>query len=447
MVGFKTTFGLLATLAVVGVALPGTAEWSNQGSDATGVAASEHGSSSAAGQDSGNGYSSGTGTGTGAGGGAGGQGQGHGGGTGAEGANGRDGYHGGSHAGGDGEQNLGGSGSDGSHEGGGNSPGTAWRRHENSGGPGGMAGSSSGIQNGNHEDPGSGNDGEHSWDRRRGEGRTVDHEGQGFGVGSGREGKDADRPGGVRPRDDVVDAVKDTFTALTNSSKQRHARDEGDAIKDTFKAVTDTSKQRHPRDEEDAVKDALKALTHTSRQSQARSPEEEEQAKNENDDDGNQSDIDLNEFSRRWQEALDDEDSPDIRFKFDSDHPNAQVTTLRRRAAGLGFYECANRMFTPPCKFTDFVPGQCYERMYHEYGSFSPDRGVNCKLYERTRCNMNHTADNPQASIQWRQLNDIIYPGIPNYQNNTALQLAGFHINGPMSFKCWLALTPVGKSS
>lgn len=360
MVGYKTAFGLLATLAVVGVALPGTAQWSNPGGDSNGVTAGEYGNSGAGGQSGGqdgsNGYAGGAGAGFGTGAGA--QDQSHSGNMGAEGADGQVGGHGGSHTGGNGEQGHGGGGSDGSrggNGGSGKSPGGAWRRHENSGEHGSMAGSVGANQNGNHDNSGSGKDGEHSWDKGSSEGRPADHEGHEYGDGSGKGGKDADRPGGVRPRDEEVDAVKEL------TGKQKRPRDEGDAIKDTLKAVIDTSKQRHARDEEDAVKEALKDLTDTSKQRHAHSSEEEQDG-NENADDDNQSDIDLNEFSRRWQEALDDEDAPDIRFKFDSDHPNAVVTTLKRRAAGLGFYECARRMYTAPCHFTDFVQGECYER-------------------------------------------------------------------------------------
>lgn len=78
-------------------------------------------------------------------------------------------------------------------------------------------------------------------------------------------------------------------------------------------------------------------------------------------------------------------------------------------------------------------------RMYNEYGSMSPDKGVVCSLYETTNCNMGHTQ---AGGGQWSQLNNVVYPGIPVYQNYTALQLLGMHTKGPISWKCQFTLTP-----
>lgn len=69
----------------------------------------------------------------------------------------------------------------------------------------------------------------------------------------------------------------------------------------------------------------------------------------------------------------------------------------------------------------------------------SPDKGVKCNLYEKTNCNMGHTQ---AMGGQWTQLNDVLYPGIPQYQNYTDLQLKGMNIDGPLSWKCEFVLTP-----
>lgn len=293
MVGVKTTFGLLATLAVVSVALPGT-QWSKSGGGSNGVDAGSTGGG-ASGHGGSNGYYAG-----GAGGGS--DGQGFGGGKGFEVANGQGGGHGDSRAGGNGEQGRGGSESGGTHGSAGNSHGGANRRHEDSGNP-----------NGNHGTSGTGTGDGRSWDHMgNNAGQPMDHEGQGS---RGGGGSGANKPGGIHARDD-----------------------EADAIKDTVKVVYDPNeKHKHARSSED----------------------EQNETQNPDDD---QADVDLNEFSRRWAQAVEDDDAPDIRFQFDSDHPYAQVHTLNTRDAGLGVYECANRMYTPPCHFQEVVAGQCYNR-------------------------------------------------------------------------------------
>ena len=74
--------------------------------------------------------------------------------------------------------------------------------------------------------------------------------------------------------------------------------------------------------------------------------------------------------------------------------------------------------------------------MYTEYGSFSPDKGVKCKLYEQTGCD-----------THYQSLDNVRYPGIPWYQNFSALQVAEFHIKGPLAFRCWLDLTNTQKNA
>jgi hypothetical protein len=315
MVRVKYSFGLLAALAVVSVALPGTTQWSNSDGRSNGVGAG-HSGGGTGGQGGSNGFY--------AGGGRGGS-EGQGGGKGFEGANGQGGDRGDSRAGGNGEQGHGGNGSGGSHGNTGNSASGAHRRHENSGNP-----------NGNYGTSGTGTDGGKSWDHMgNSEGRPADHEGQGSPRGGG---SGANRSGGIRARDDEVDAIKDIIKSVHDpNDKQRHARDEVDAIKDIgYKSIHDPNdKQRHarsPEDEQDDIPDA---------------------------DDGHQVDI---EFSRRWAQAVEDDDAPDIRFQFDSDHPYAQVNTLNTRGAGLGVYECAHTMYTPPCHFQEIVAGECYNR-------------------------------------------------------------------------------------
>ncbi|KAK5044807.1 hypothetical protein LTR84_010463 [Exophiala bonariae] len=418
MVGVKLTLGLFAALAVAGVALPGNYQWS----DGDGVAA--YGAGEPGGHNSNWGDAGGA-RGTGAAGGSGpsfGSGtQGGGGAMGGEGGSGKGSGYGDSH---DGNKGQKGDHKEGGSRG--NAPDGIHRRHENSDSSEANGSRGNGTQTGKDGNFGAGGDGEKSWGHGTGDGsRSGDRGDQGRQGGKGGDRGGDGKPGGnLGPRGHGAwgeDHEKDNHRKSgkgASSGKLDHGGgqgDKGDKGGDGFEEMrgglgprgnvawggnNQDGKNGKPgngmgggssweetgsgqvwpednpdhdghrgtaerpgggiraRDEEvDAPKKTLpsklRVPNHHPRDEQDDIPKET--------DDGAPT-IDLNDFNRRWAEAVEDDEAPDVRFHFDSSHPNAHVNTHHTRTDQLGVYECMYELFGMPCKFTAIVNGQCYNR-------------------------------------------------------------------------------------
>lgn len=173
-------------------------------------------------------------------------------------------------------------------------------------GPRGNGGWGGGKHDDGDEISGNGAGGGGSW-KHTGNNQDWFEDDQGHGGDRGT----VDKPGGgIRARDEEVDAPRETLPSKARVAARHHEDEQNDVPKP----------------------------------------------------DNGPTEVDLNDFNRRWARALEDDDAPDVRFHFDSDHPHAQVNTFHARDTGLGMYECMYELFGIPCKYTPAVNDQCYNR-------------------------------------------------------------------------------------
>lgn len=79
----------------------------------------------------------------------------------------------------------------------------------------------------------------------------------------------------------------------------------------------------------------------------------------------------------------------------------------------IGVYECSARNFKGNCKWTQITAGDagtCHSRSFGPGGSFGPDKGITCTVYEQDGCN-----------AKYAKVDGLTFPGTGDCANNDAL--------------------------